>query len=201
MQPVQNFSRSSVAIPRYVPAVQLKATSVAAAATAPKRIQSGSDCTQSLTGVLPIEARAIEEQLYVALADAKIWTSQVAMHLERQARDRLFRQLDVLHEADEWAQGDKPVSLASYQSLVRALLYHKINSRPGLSLMPTGNLLALWVDGEDKLTVEFLPSNRTRWFVQHQSKNGPERSTGTAPLERLRDVLQPYGAERWFSGS
>jgi hypothetical protein len=67
--------------------------------------------------------------------------------------------------------------------------------------MPNGNLLALWRDGDDKLTVEFLPENRTRWFVQANGEAGFERATGATPLERLREVLQPYGAERWFDGS
>ena len=123
------------------------------------------------------------------------------MHLDRETRDRLFRQLDIMHEVDEWSNGDKPVSLPSYKSLVRAIIVHNINKRPSLALMPNGNLLALWKDGQDKLTIEFLPENRARWLVQNQTHDGPERTAGTTPLERLRDILVPYGSERWFDGS
>jgi len=142
----------------------------------------------------------LAERLFEAIADAKVWTSRVAMHLSRDTRDRLFHQLDMLHELDEWAEGDAAVSLDSFKSFVRAILYHAVNSKPALALMPNGNILALWADGRDKLTVEFLPGNRTRWMVQNVTASGPERTTSTTPLERLRDVLQPYNAERWFDG-
>lgn len=138
-------------------------------------------------------------QLFAATAQAKIWTSGVAMHLDRAVRDRLFRQLDSLHDADEWVSGDTPVNLESYKSCVRAILYHDIDSRPALALMPSGNILALWNDGQDKLSVEFLPGNKTRWMVQSNSASGVERAAGTAPIERLRDVIAPYCADRWFS--
>ena len=143
----------------------------------------------------------IASQLFTATADAKIWTSRVSMHLDREVKNRLFRQLDSLHDADEWVAGDTPVNLESYKSCVRAILYHKINSRPALALMPSGNILALWQDGDDKLSIEFLPGNRTRWMVQSVTGGEKERAAGNAALERLRDVIAPYCASRWFSRS
>ena len=201
MQPVQNYSQSSVTAPERVRAVAIGETAVAAPLPSPFNIHSSAhDQLRTFTIGQPVEQRTIEEQLFFALADAKIWTSRVAMHLDQNARNRVFRQLDVLHDVEEWAKGDRPVSLEAYKSFVRAIVYHQINSRPALSLMPNGNLLALWSDCDDTLTVEFLPGNRTRWLVQNNTADGPERATGTSPLERLRNVLQPYGAERWFDG-
>lgn len=202
MQPVHKFSQSSVTAADKVRPLSLPLTSAIAPAVAPLPIRSAShDRQQTITFGEPLGHRPIGEQLFVALAEAKIWTSRVAMHLDCGTRDRLFRQLDVLHDADEWVEGDRPINLEGYKSLVRAILYHEVNSRPALSLMPSGNPLALWTDGDDKLTVEFVPANRTRWLVQNSTPTGPERATGTSPLERLREVLQPYGAERWFDGS
>jgi len=201
MQPLDAFSGSQLTSLARIRPIQFEKTDSAAVAPPPKAVSNAAAKaapTQSYSR--PVHQRSLSEQLFVALAEAKIWTSRLAMHLDRGARDRLFRQLDVLHEEDEWACEDEPVNLASYKSLVRAILYHEVNSRPALSLMPNGNLLALWRDGSDKLTIEFLPDNRTRWFVQSNSDNGPERATGTTALERLRTVLQPYGAERWFNG-
>lgn len=201
MQPVHNFSRSSVTSPQKVRPVPVAGTSVSAPGRSPPRVYySEQNHSQAITIGQPIEQRPIEEQLFFALADAKIWTSRVAMHLDRLSRNRMFRQLDVLHEFDEWATSDRPVQLEAYKSFVRAIVFHKINSRPALSLMPSGNLLALWNDSDDRLTIEFLPENRTRWLVQSSTTDGPERASGTSPLERLRDVLQPYGAARWFDG-
>lgn len=159
---------------------------------------ASSSPTKSVFGV-SLLGEPVASQLFSATAQAKIWTASVAMHLDRQVRDRLFRQLDSLHDADEWVAGDTPVNLSSYQCLVRAILYHHINSKPGLALMPSGNILALWRDGNNKLTVEFLPGNKTRWMVQTQLDNDTERAAGVSSLERLRDVIQPYCANRWFS--
>lgn len=202
MQPVQNYTGSIATAPHKVrPLPILQTSELAYLSERIKTITSiASESTVSETGQSN-NGRPIEEQLFVALADAKVWTSRIAMHLDRATRDRLFLQLDVLHEADEWDPVDKPVNLHSYQALVRAILYHEINSRPALSLMPNGNLLVLWRDGQDKLTIEFLPGNRTRWLVQINSGDMPESATGHASLERLREVLQPYSADRWFDGS
>jgi hypothetical protein len=201
MHALHGFSGSQLSTPSRVKLIHFDKTHSAVVAQLPKTVSSTAvNAAPTQTFGQPLHQRSLSEQLFVALADAKIWTSKLAMHLDRSARDRLFRQLDLLHDEEEWAPEDKPVNLASYKTLVRAILYHQVDSRPALSLMPNGNLLALWRDGDDKLTVEFLPDNRTRWFVQCNSDSGPERVTGTTPLERLRTVLQPYGAERWFDG-
>lgn len=152
-------------------------------------------------GNSPSMEAGLDEKLFTATADAKIWTSRMAMHLRRETRDRLFHQLNALHELEDWSSEDRPVALESYKSFVRAILYHNINSKPALALMPNGNVLAMWQDGADRLTIEFQPGNRTRWLVQGHTDNGPERTTSTTSLERLREVLQPYGASRWFDGS
>lgn len=140
-------------------------------------------------------------KLFEATAQAKIWTSRIAMHLDRTIRDRLFRQLDVLHNADEWVTGENPLNLESYKTFARAIIFHNIDSKPGLALMPSGNVIAIWQVNSDKLSVEFLPDNKTRWMIQYTTAAGRERTSATTPLERLREVLFPYCADRWFNGS
>lgn len=147
------------------------------------------------------EVSSPAEQLFAATVLAKIWTSTVSMHLDRKVRDRIFRQIDLLHDADEWVCDGDPVQLESYKSAIRTLVHHHIDSKPSLALMPSGNVIALWRDGDDKLTVEFLPGNKARWMVQSTSNAGLERATGTSPIERLREVLAPYCADRWFNAS
>ncbi|THD38304.1 MAG: hypothetical protein E7773_00690 [Sphingomonas sp.] len=199
MQPVQCFVRSPITAPERVrPAVREDMMSSSAALGSVLGERSRTFLDDEVTLGRP--SKSVGEHLFDALAEAKIWTSKVAMHLDLATRDRLFRQLDVLHEAEEWPATDQPITLDSYKSLVRAILYHKINSRPGLSLMPEGNIIAVWNDGDDRLTIEFLPANRARWLVVNATPKGAERTAGTTPLERLRDVLAPYGAERWFDG-
>src|ERR1700735_1244401 len=50
------------------------------------------------------QGKSAGEPLFDALAAAKILTSQVAMHLDEGWRDKLFRQLDSLHDPAEWEQ-------------------------------------------------------------------------------------------------
>jgi len=201
MQPVQNYISSSAGTLDRVRPKSFPETSASVPALSTSVARSGQgDTPKTLVHTLFDDQTAIEEKLFVALADAKIWTSRLAMHLPRETRDRLFRQIDILHELDEWDENDQPVNLSSYQSLVRTIIYHRINGRPALSLMPNGNVLALWCDGEQKLTIEFLPENRSRWLIQSATESGPERAAGTSPLVRLRDVLAPYRADRWFDG-
>ena len=199
--PLHGVTNSHSPVPERVRPLAFQKTHSAVVPQLARPVSSHSAASSSYTLTEPVGQRPVGEQLFVALAEAKVWTSKIAMHLDVDTRDRLFRQLDILHEADEWAEGDKPVCLASYKSLVRAMLFHKVNCRPSLSLMPSGNLLALWDRDGDRLTVEFLPDDRTRWFVQQATSKGPERAAGTSPLERLRQVLMPYNADRWFDGS
>jgi len=202
MQPAPMFNRSlSTTSEKVKPANFLETLSSAKTyePRTPKEYNFFSDGTYILEPAL--EQRPLEERLFVALAEAKVWTSRIAMHLDRETRDRLFRQLDVLHDAEEWGEGDRPVALDSYKSLVRAILFHRINRRPSLSLMPNGNLLALWTDGADYLTIEFLSRDQAKWLVQSTSLDGPERAAGTSPLQRLRAVLQTFCTERWCEGS
>lgn len=141
------------------------------------------------------------EQLFDATAGAKIWTSQVAMRLNRAVRDRLFRQLDNLHNDDDWLEGDVPVSLDSFKSLVRGILMDVIGGKPGLSLTPQGNLIALWTDGGDKLAIEFQPGDTVRYLWSQRIEDDFERASGTTSLRRLPVVLSPLNAERLFRGS
>src|SRR5271156_98961 len=85
-----------------------------------------------------VEGQPLEARVFDALADAKILTARVAMHLEREFRQRLFRQLDSLHETDEWEQGDEPINRSSFQTFLKAVLTIKAEQRPGLGLSHTG---------------------------------------------------------------
>ena len=167
---------------------------------AQRRPATGSTRDSRHTVVMPTSAPSLPERLFDATAQAKIWTSRVAMHLGPEARARFFKQLDRLHDIDEWTGQDSTLQLGSYQSFIRAVVYLKIDSRPCLALMPSGNLLALWEDAGDKLTIEFRPGDRARWLVSRMLEGQIERAAGESSLTRLRAVLAPYDANKWFHG-
>src|SRR5690242_3427646 len=109
--------------------------------------------------------QALESRVFEALAGAKVLFSKVAMHLEREFRDRLFRQLDSLHETDQWEEGDEPLNQSSFQTFLKAILTIRPERRPGLGLSRTGNLIAAWTRARDRLTIEFLPNDRVSWVL------------------------------------
>jgi hypothetical protein len=142
----------------------------------------------------------LQAQVFDALANAKILTAHVAMHLGRDARDRLFAQLDSLHETEQWEPGDQPINPSSFQTFLKAILTLKPERRPGLGLSSAGNLIAAWTTGRDRLTIEFLPNDRTGWVLaRYQGDTEPDRFAGQVHVSHLVEALAPYCPAHWFS--
>jgi hypothetical protein len=147
-----------------------------------------------------IEGQSLDRRVFDALADAKVLTAHVAMHLERESRDRLFRQLDSLHETDQWEQGDEPINKSSFQTFLKAILTIKPERRPGLGLSHTGNLIAAWTTTRDRLTIEFLPNDRVSWVLaRYDDTEEPARFAGQTSVSQLVEGLAPHRPEHWFS--
>jgi len=139
------------------------------------------------------------ERLFDALAAAKIMTAQVAMHLDRDWRDKLFRQLDSLHEAAEWEPEDRPLQQASFGTFLKAVLALRPERRPGLGLSHDGHLIAAWTTDRDRLTVEFLSNDRVKWILARYVEDEPDRFAGLTPVSRLAEGLAPHHPEHWFA--
>ena len=77
--------------------------------------------------------KPIEEKIFDATASVKILTAQVAMHLEREWREKLFRQLDSLHDPIGWEPGDLPVQQSSFATFLKAICKIRPKCRPGLA--------------------------------------------------------------------
>lgn len=143
--------------------------------------------------------KSINEQLFDATSSIKILTSQVAMHLDTKFREKLFSQIDYLHEFDDWDPDDKPIQKASFVTFLRTILYIKPNRYPGLGLSYTGNLIAAWTMGKDRLTIEFLPNDQVKWVLAKHYDNGEvERSASQSSVLRMLKCLAPYNPEAWF---
>ncbi len=141
----------------------------------------------------------IQEQLYDALASFKVRTATIAMHLDRDWRDRLFAQLDSLLAADDWQIEDETPTLASFSTFIRMLMYLRPQRRPGLGATGNGHLIASWTLGDDKLTMECLPSDFVRWNLSVFIEGERERVAAESPIQRLAAVLAPYNPSRWFN--
>lgn len=146
-------------------------------------------------------ARTLAEKLYDSLADTKIRTSQVAMHLDESWRKRLFTQLDDLLDADDWHKEDEPVVGASFGTFLRMIVYQAPERRPALGVSNRGNLIAAWTSGADRLTLEFLPEDLVRWVLSCEIDGEIERAAGESPVRRLPLVMSAYQPDRWFSNA
>jgi hypothetical protein len=153
----------------------------------------------SLTRTRTVEGQPLEVRVFEALAAAKILTSHVAVHLEQEFRHKLFRQLDSLHDSDEWEDDDEPINRSSFQTFLKAILTIKPERGPGLGLSRTGNLIAAWTTGRDRLTIEFLPNDQVRWVLSRYYDDEPVRIAGQMAVSRLVEQLAAYEPARWFS--
>lgn len=149
------------------------------------------------TQIEPANPPSLQERVFNALADAKIWTSKVAMYMDLRTRDRYFRQLDLLHDCDEWLDGS-PVKLQSYQGFVSLMHLLGGHSKPSLGLTPSGNLVAVWQAGEDRLTIEFIDRQHAQWVVSRRQDEEMERIAGSTTITRVKANLAPYNPAAWF---
>ena len=143
--------------------------------------------------------KSINEQLFDATSGVKILTSQVAMNLDSAFREKLFAQIDYLHDHDDWDPEDKPVQNASFTTFLRTILYIKPKRYPGLGLSYAGNVIAAWTTGKDRLTIEFLPDDQVKWVLSKNYSNGEvERSASQSSVLRILECLAPYHPENWL---
>jgi hypothetical protein len=149
--------------------------------------------------VLKLRPAPTAERLDTALASAKVMTSNVAMHLDREWRDRLFAQLDDLLDVEDWHQEDEPLLDESFRTFLRLILYQKPKRRPGLGLSHRGHLIAAWTTGTDRLTLECAPDDTIRWVLSCEVNGERERAAGETHVARLPEILRPYGPDRWFA--
>lgn len=141
---------------------------------------------------------AIEERLFDATSSVKMLTAQVAMHMDKEWRDKLFSQIDSLHDLDEWDADDKPVKKSSFATFLKTILQIRPQRHPGLGLTYEGYLIAAWTTGQNRLTTEFLPRDRVRWVLTRNNDGEAESAAGETQVFRLYECLMPYHPDHWF---
>lgn len=142
--------------------------------------------------------KSIEEKLFDATASVKILASKVAMHLDRDRRNKLFSQIDSLHDIAEWDEEDMPIKDSSFETFLKAILLISPKQHPGLGLSHKGNLIATWGNNQDRLITEFLPKGLVRFVLSRTVDSEIERATGETNISRLYECLVPYQPNHWF---
>lgn len=143
----------------------------------------------------------LNDELYNSRAQFKIAAATYAMHLERNWRDVLFKQIDQLLDEEEWDARDKPITRGSSLTFFRLLLFLRPDRRPSLGATDDGNLVAAWVAGKNRLTLVCKPGDHIRWVLSTVSDDVPETAAGSTTTSRIPDVLAPYNKEQWFANA
>lgn len=143
--------------------------------------------------------KPLPEKLFEALAQIKVLTAQVAMHLDAEWRSRMFEQLDDLLDAEDWHEDDDPIIASSFETFLRMIIFHNPARRPGFGVSNRGYLITAWTSGLDRLTTEFLPNDKIRWVLSCEVDGETERAAGETRVRRLMEVLAPYSPPRWFA--
>lgn len=142
----------------------------------------------------------LDERLFDARADVKILLSQVSMHFSMALREKLFIQIDLIHDLDDWEEGDDPIQLQSFNTFLRWFFLNEPSQLPNFGLSAGGNFIASWlVNNKDTLILEFLSSDRIKWFVTKYYDEEADHSSGSTKLSRIVDVLTPYHTDDWFT--
>lgn len=140
-------------------------------------------------------------QAAVAVANwAKRYASQFAMHFTLQQLERIFAQIDRLHDVDEWLDGDLPMRRESFVSFLRAMLLFKPQRWPGLGMTQDGYLLANWGSARDAITLEFLADDNVRWSLSYNPAGAEtERAAGTCLSRNVRHRINGFDPDHWFN--
>lgn len=137
-------------------------------------------------------------QVYDQLVALKVTTSTLAMHLDSAWRAGLFRQLDFLLDPDEWDFSDELPNLASFRTFLRLMIALGTVKRPSLGATANGDLIAAWIAGSDRLTVECLADDQVRWVLSETVGGDRISAAGRNPSHLLRGYLNPHNPGKWF---
>lgn len=146
------------------------------------------DCTRS-EGT-PRERRLEEIQLVI---------SSISMHLPKGFAVGLNGQFANMMAEDTWEDDDALPSILSLKAFLLTLISTHATQRPGIGTNGRGSITAVWRNGENRLTIDCLPSGNTRWVLTRVNANGVvERAAAECQPHRLSEVLNAYGPEVWF---
>jgi hypothetical protein len=155
--------------------------------------------TASSSSLVPAPAmKSMEERLFDSKANAKIYTSKVAMRINESWRKQLFRQIDSVLDADEWLEGDEPLTSESYQTFLRLMLVIQPSVKPGLGMTSGGNLMAIWQTGDARLTIYCFGDDELRYVLSYLEEGKRRTAAADASIRNIQKLLAAFQPEQWF---
>jgi hypothetical protein len=157
--------------------------------------------TPSSAPIIQIPELSKEIRLFNTIATLKIAVANVSMHLDAEWRARLFSQIDMLLDPEDWDESYKLADAESFTTFLRMVLLFGALPRLGLGIDEDGHILAGWRNEIGLLSLTFLRGDRVRWSIVRREKGETESAAGETTLDRLLMVLKPYDPERWYGNA
>jgi hypothetical protein len=133
------------------------------------------------------------------LEKIQVLISGMSMHLPKGFAAGLNDQFATMLADDVWEDGDEFPSMRSVTVFLLVLFATGTKVRPGIGTNGRGSITAFWREGENRLTIDCLPTGSTRWVLTRVNSTGQaERAAAECLPERIRDVLNAYRPEVWF---
>lgn len=142
---------------------------------------------------------SIAEQLFDASAYAKIKVSEISMHLDKDFKSSLFKQIDNVLDQDEWDPDDKLMQRDSFKWFLKAILDLRPEKAPSLGISNKGNIFSAWVRDKNRLILEFLPNGLAKWSITLITDEFEEFSSAVVSVQLLKSKLARYQPEFWFN--
>jgi hypothetical protein len=136
---------------------------------------------------------SLEVQLFDNGAELKVSFSQIAMHLTTEWRTAIFEQLDFLLKPEDWQEDSALIEVATFLTILRFLIFAAPNRVPSLGVSPNGNVLAAWLKGDERITVQFLPDDRAIATLIRRGTRGNETVAWRGHVVDLKLFIERFG--------
>ena len=126
--------------------------------------------------------------------------SNVSMHLPEGFAMGLNRQFANLMDEDAWENDDDLIGSKALTTFILTLRSSGTKKRPGIGTNGRGSITASWTEGENRLTVECLPTGDVSIVLARKGVNEEIERAAFGPIrpKRIREVISPFGPEIWF---
>ena len=143
--------------------------------------------------------KSLAEQLFDVSAASKTSVNQLAMHFGRDWQHKLFRQLDAVLDAEEWDSADRPLTPSSFATFLHILISLRGKRRPGIGISSTGDIVAMWTVGDNRLTFQCHAEDWVTWIVSYVSDDDTHTAAGRTTLPHLFAAIGAFNPEQWFT--
>jgi hypothetical protein len=126
-------------------------------------------------------------------AQLKVSFSQIAMHLTIEWRKAIFDQLEFLLKPENWQEDSALIEVSTFLTFLRFLIFAAPNRVPSLGVSPNGNVLAAWLKGDERITVQFLPDDRAIATLIRRGTRGNETVAWHGHVVDLKLFIERFG--------